>query len=547
MVKPSEAKFKLPSQTPKPVVIDKDKKPPKIDKSYKIVKINKSTYPLDVNKYQNIRDIPTKDIWDNLVTKRSNIFYPWSSIDLFADIMYFYIIKDNKIKCIPPVVSNMCKYIGQVNKLDKYGKKISMEVEVSGENKKVDVKKSAWICRPNEFIIKYAEEYAKRYLECKKKNEPVAIPISKSGRKDRTSTHANMLILNPYLNTAEHFEPHGSEYGGQWLKDKKTGNSKKFVPEQSSLKTGIDAINRELKRMGSKEKLKYIPMEDVCPKDAEGFLNGLQSGDSINELEREPQLFEGVIITEMGGYCKMWSLFFMDTRMKTLERPASEVMKEMIKMANNTITFFDPVKGDTYFDNKVTRETYIELMRGMSKYAWEQLQEVLKQPYNTAEITKDDLIKYIDEKKKPVDLSMDKRLGVRTAIENLTIKLISDITTGETFEDNPIDKDVKLGNIVKREEKLLSKKNLQKLRDIMFKFLNDIENNVDYSVYKKYYDLYLYVNEDKNMDDIPVKTITKRKAILDALKFIKNYYEGDDEFFGSFSNSLRELMMTFMI
>ena len=441
--------------------------------------------------------------------------------------MYFYIIKDNKIKCIPPVVSNMCKYIGQSSKLDEYGKKISKEVEVSGKKKKVDDKSSAWICRPNEYIIKYAIQYAERYLECKKKNEPIAIPISKSGSKDRTGTHANMLILNPYLNTAEHFEPHGNEYGGEWLTDKKTGKSKKFVPEQSSLKTGIDVINRQLKNMGSKEKLKYIPMKNVCPKDPKAFFNGLQSADRYRD--REPKLFEGVIITEIGGYCQMWSLFFMDTRMKTLQKPADEVMKDMLKMANDLVRY-----------DKLTKEQYIELMRGMSKYAWEQLQEVLKQPYNTAGITKDDLIKYID---KPEQLSMDVRLRVRTAIENLTVKLISDITKGETFEDKPINKNAGLGRIVKTEEKPIGDKKLKELRDIMFDFLNDIKNNVVSSVYKKYNDLYNYVNEDKNISDIPLKTVTKRKAIADALKFMNNYYK--DNFDGDKQKRIRILMKVF--
>ncbi len=512
-VKPNEAKFKLPSQTPKPVVISKDKKPPKIDKSYKIVKINKTSYPLNVNQYPEIRNIPVEDIWSNLVTKGSNIFYPWSSISSVSDIMFFHIIKDNKIKCIPPVVSKMCEYIGKENKLDAYGKKISKEVEVSGEKKKVDVKSSAWICRPNDFIKKYAGQYAKRYLECKKKKEPVAIPITKSGKRDRTSTHANMLILNPYLNTAEHFEPHGEEYRGQRLIDKKTGKSKKFVPEQSSLKTGIDAINRELKRLGSKDKLKYMPMKDVCPKDPEAFFNGLQSGDKYRE--KEPKLFEGVVITERKGYCQMWSLFFMDTRMKTLEQPANEVMKNMLKMANDLV-FKE--------DNKLTNQQYIQLMRGMSKYAWEQLQEVLKQPYNTEGITKDNLIKYLDGK------TITERRGVEIALENLTVKLISEITKGEAFEDDPIDKKVSLGWSVKTEEKPLDIRMYNSLVKLWSDFLKDIKANSNVTVYKRYDDLYKYITLKENMLDKPVKKITKRKSISDALKFIKELYKNDNDY-----------------
>ena len=124
-------------------------------------------------------------------------------------------------------------------------------------------------------------------------------------------------------------------------------------------------------------------MEETCPtKSIQSVLNGYQSGDLGRD--KSSKLFDGVLITEIGGYCEMWSLFHLDLRLKTLKRKSSEVFKDMMKL-------FDQEKFKT-------GKRYIELMRGMSRYAWEQLQSALtNKKYNEHGATKEDFITYLNK------------------------------------------------------------------------------------------------------------------------------------------------------
>tara|TARA_Y100001934_G_scaffold254530_1_gene320492 strand:- start:130 stop:2046 length:1917 start_codon:yes stop_codon:yes gene_type:complete len=425
-VKPSKLKFKLPSQTPKPVKIDKEKKPPKVDKTYKIIPYKLSSYPLNVNIYDDIRDIPAGDVFANLVMERENIFYPWTSADVVEEVMFYHILKNNKSTCAlqrDTMRESMCKNIGKVPRKDRKGKVIKEEGKI--------VEKTGWECKPVDWLKKNATIIAERIFSCYIDKNALPIPISKEGKKDKTGTHANLLIFNPYLMTAEHFEPHGYRYEGQLLEDKK-GKYKYYVPPQSNLKTGIDAINRQLKYLYDnykkgddvtssaqvkngiekwvKEnkkapKFKYEKMENTCPAPAvKSKLKGFQDGD---RSDKSPKLFDGVLITEIGGYCAMWSLFHLDLRLKTLKRTSAEVFSEMIELLDK--------------EKKETGDRYIELMRGMSKYAWEQLKEAYTHPkYNELGATKEDFIKYLND---PNDFSHTGRGKVIDAIINMKFNL----------------------------------------------------------------------------------------------------------------------------
>ncbi len=405
-VKRGEGKFSLPSQTPKPVVIDKDKKPPKIDKSYKIIKVTKSNYPLDVSKYNDIRNIPPSEVYKNLVEKRSDIFYPWSSISDVSDIMFLYILKDNKSNCLlnrdlnRDLNKTMCRYIGKKEEIKEGGS----EPEKTGEMK------SAWECKPTDWIKKNARGIAEQFLKCAENDLALPIDISIIGSGDGTSTHANMLLLNPLRMEAEHFEPHGAQYQGQLIGARKNKPSYTyFVPPQVNLSPAITAINTELKTIGTKidgkiPKLKYLKPADTCPTPK---LNSQIDSYQNERHSSSSRAFEGVVITEQGGYCQMWSLFHLDLRLKTLSKSGAEVFDDMTK--NLT---------------KELGSKYIELMRGMSRYAWEQLADVLKPKYNEHGATRTDLINFMIQKRGG---NTTNNWKITDALVNLKIALYEEI------------------------------------------------------------------------------------------------------------------------
>ena len=385
----------------------------------------KSNYPINVELYNDIKNIPAGDVFDNLVLKKSNIFYPWVSAAVVADVMFYHILKDNKSTCALPRLVNKsfhdstCKF---------------KSTKVQGANAKKDDKgkliaQNTWKCRPVDAIKKISSTIARRFLECSLNDDALPLSITKDGNRKQTSTHANMLLLNPLLMTAEHYEPHGGVYHGSYESKK----GKYFVPPQSNLNPAVKEINKSLNAIwlmyrdnkdelkpriqqaikkwndsqdsSIKEppQLKYENMAQTCPsKSVQAKMNGYQSGDLGRD--KTPKMFEGVLITEMDGYCAMWSLFHLDLRLKTLRKKSSEVYTDMIKLLSDKK---DEMGG-----------RYIELMRGMSKYAWEQLQDALKNPkYNEHGATKEEFIKYLNRDKFP------NAWKVSDAIENMKMDL----------------------------------------------------------------------------------------------------------------------------
>jgi len=330
-------------------VSDAPKKKPTDDEDLDdVIKVTKDSYPLEQSQYKDIRNIPVEDIFKSLVDNRSNIFYPWTSISTVSDLHLLYILLDNKIKC------NILQYEGGEN-----------EININDQCESKEEKESE-ICDNNIWLKKNAEKIAKKYTKCSKNKEPLYIPMSV---KTKLGWHANSLLLNPYRNEVEHFEPHGAKFGGSGI----AGNVK--------WKQGVKDINKYLDK---KLQLKYIPPKEVCP--SQKYFNrfkGYQSAD--NDGEDKPQTFEGVVVTEIGGYCKMWNLFQLDLRLKTLKRSSGEVFNDMIKLFDE-----EGGKGEGQM---------IELMRGMSKYTWQQLINSLKPKFNKNNVTRDELIAYLDDRK----------------------------------------------------------------------------------------------------------------------------------------------------
>ena len=320
--------------------------------------MTKDSYPLEQSEYKDIRNIPVEDIFKSLVDNRSNIFYPWTSISSVSELQLLYILLDNKIKC------NILQYEGIDNKIDILDQCSSQE------------EKDSAMCDNNIWLKENAEKIAKKYTNCAKNKEPLYIPMTVKTIK---GWHANSILLNPYRNEAEHFEPHGSKYRGSGILG------------TVDWKEGIKDINKYLDK---KLQLKYIIPKEVCPR--QKYFNrfrGYQSADRGGK-DGKPKLFEGVVVTEIGGYCEMWNLFQLDLRLKTLRRSSGEVFNDMIKLFDE-----EGGKGEGQM---------IELMRGLSKYSWQQLINSLKPKFNKNNVTREELIAYLDDSK-----DLDKEVSSR--------------------------------------------------------------------------------------------------------------------------------------
>jgi len=305
---------------------------------------------LTAKQYADIRDVPAQAIYDNLRSNASPIFFPWSSFQKSELISLTYILKNNSNDC--SVSESLMKYISH-HRQQRKGKSTNM-------------------INPNKNIQDMAISIAEAIANCwKNGKKAVCIPISitQAKKKGGTSHHANMLIFNPFMMEAEHFEPHGQEFHGTGKRDEK-GKWQWSKVTGINLSDGIKEVNKMLKAyqkdfFNDKGGFKYLNPADICPRNIKKY-KSFQLRDSYRQnITRD---FNGVVITEIGGYCAMWSLFYLDMRLKTLRKPVQSIYKQMAK-------FF---KKD-YADKDDS--TFIHLMRGMSKFAWEQQYNMVKKGY----------------------------------------------------------------------------------------------------------------------------------------------------------------------
>ena len=286
---------------------------------------------------------------------------------------------------------------------------------------------------PNRQLIENVEEVAKSIIRCWMGSKVVAIPLHVSqSRGGRDSHHSNLILFNSWRMEAEHFEPHGEVFHGR-RNDK--GELKKL--QGINMSTGIKKLNKEIKsqitsmmttidklpepkKMRMKrlmnEGFKYLPPNETCPTDFNG-IKGFQARDRSSGGKRE---YEGVVITEIGGYCTMYSLFYMDLRLKTLKSPAKEVVRSILglfkKDYDSNSKEFRKSLDDRYFVDGITNEaqlspeerekyneearifrmnarekqkSFLNLMRGMAKFSFEEQSKMVDKGL----VSKEDLIK----------------------------------------------------------------------------------------------------------------------------------------------------------
>jgi hypothetical protein len=209
-----------------------------------------------------------------------------------------------------------------------------------------------------EFLKKYSEEIAKEIIRCHKHSKgkkAVVLPLGFKNKGVRGGGHANALVFNTIQMTAEHFEPHGR-------KDYVPARKNWLELEGVNLAGGINAINKELKILAKKEGLKefskglkYIKPVDVCP--SESMYKDFRGVQSFDISKKEEVDYQGFTIKEIGGYCQLWTYFLLDLRLKTLDKPSQEVLKDYA-------TYRDVYKMSIGSD---PNKTMSRLIRGYSK------------------------------------------------------------------------------------------------------------------------------------------------------------------------------------
>ena len=118
----------------------------------------------------------------------------------------------------------------------------------------------------------------------------------------------NIIIINPFRNELERFEPHGSDT----LLDGFT--STPLHRDLRSFTSDIDFI------------LQFVPSHKICPI---GF-KGYQAYDSEEPLEFGKS--NDIQIRDPGGFCCAWSYFYADLRLKYPRLPGSEIVQRSTKI-----------------------------------------------------------------------------------------------------------------------------------------------------------------------------------------------------------------------
>ncbi len=243
------------------------------------------------------KPVSVKDIVDDLIANSDEKILPFTSLPSSSMLMYSEILERNKNDCSLP----HALLLEKSNKLGMIA-----------------------------FLKEHSDEIAREIFRCHKHSggkKAVVLPLGFVNKGKQGGTHANALVFNTIQMTAEHFEPHGIE---------------DYVPARKgwlqlvgvNLAGGINAINKSLKKV-AKEKgfprafssgLKYVKPVDVCPTNS--MYNNFRGVQSFDRSKKESVDFEGFTIKEKGGYCQLWTYFLLDLRLKTLDKPSQEVLKE---------------------------------------------------------------------------------------------------------------------------------------------------------------------------------------------------------------------------
>jgi len=172
--------------------------------------------------------------------------------------------------------------------------------------------------------------------------------------------HSNLLIYRKKNNVIEHFEPHGINFGGKIHSEiSETINTKIAIL--------IERLNTHIIKT-SKPEIKLMRGSDVCP-----LQIGLQIIEEMSSIKK--------LITEGGGYCSVWSMFFTELVLKNPTFSSRELM----------IIIFEKVRETTFMSNYLRRivigyvnvihekiEKYYSFISGIKKITVDEIIEIMR-------------------------------------------------------------------------------------------------------------------------------------------------------------------------
>jgi len=174
-------------------------------------------------------------------------------------------------------------------------------------------------------ILKEQTDIIERILDCIEKHEPlIVIPVAwimRNGNEKVKNGHKNLLIYRDSLKQFELFEPHGPR---QDVKNEVIKNN--YINEIMRAFVRVIIMNLKIPT-----NIKYIPPNIVCP--YLGF-QGFEGRSKIKKLEREG-----------GGYCALWSLYFMELVLKNPDIESSQI----VSLFYSKLTALPPSKRDDFF------------------------------------------------------------------------------------------------------------------------------------------------------------------------------------------------------
>jgi hypothetical protein len=157
----------------------------------------------------------------------------------------------------------------------------------------------------NKAFYDGAEGLSKDLLDCIERGvKMIAIPLNFLTKEE---AHSNMLIYRPDEKTIERFEPHGQKFYG-------------YEKDQDEIinKTLKTMFEKKMKPYLKKYTPKYIPANEVCPVE-KGF------------QYLEPQI-KG-LEQEGGGFCNLWSLFFLELIFLNPNISTKEVLQKALDIS----------------------------------------------------------------------------------------------------------------------------------------------------------------------------------------------------------------------
>ena len=183
----------------------------------------------------------------------------------------------------------------------------------------------------------------KQYEICVRNKKVLCIPFAPS------PIHMNMLILNPYTETIELFEPHG--------------NPKPITMNR------INELGVYMRKNGILSQSKKIKVDEMfslksCPYNKK---HGIQHYDGTKKQREEFINFENIIVKDPKGFCCMWSFLMMEFRLLYPSKSVEEFSKILTKKYNEDRydLWRNFMRGYTYgYTEELKRELNRRLPKG---------------------------------------------------------------------------------------------------------------------------------------------------------------------------------------